>query len=107
MHTTALCTCCHLQSTAASGDGARGRRRESGRRRALDGELLRLSEDGVQVVGVLDEVDLEAGAGLPATAGRVHGNLAEGSDNERVEDLAGRGEAGLETRRKAGATTLL
>ena len=57
-----------------------------------DGELLRLGEDGVEVGVILDEVDLEASAGLPTAAGRVHRRVAEAAVNEGSENLSGRGE---------------
>ena len=59
-----------------------------------DGELLRLGEDAVGVLAVLDEVDLEARACLPALAGRVHGDVPEAAVNEGAEDL-GRGREDL------------
>lgn len=72
-------------SARSSGAGARGERARRGLR---DGEVPGLSEDPAEIVGVLNEVDLVAGAGLPAAAGRVHSRLAKAAVNERGKDLA-------------------
>ena len=40
----------------------------------LDVELLGLSEDRVEVVGILDKVDLVGGTGRPATVGGLDGD---------------------------------
>lgn len=51
-------------------------------------ELLRLGIDGVEVVCVLNEVDLEVVAGGPSGAGRVDRGAAEGAVNKCIENLA-------------------
>ena len=57
--------------------------------------MLRLGIDGGEVGRVLNEIDLEAGAGGEPGAGRVGGDVAEGAVNECVEDLAIAGSHGL------------
>ena len=52
-----------------------------------DRELLRLGQDGAEVVRVLNEVDLEAAAGGESRAGRADGDVAKGAVNECIEDL--------------------
>lgn len=65
-------------SSRSGGDARRGR---------LDIELAGLSEDGVCVLSVLDKVDLEALACLPAAARRVHSGISEAAINEGGEHL--------------------
>ena len=84
----------YSQDAGTLGSGAAGNGGGEASGGLPDGELLRLGEDGVGVLAVLDEVDLEARACLPALAGRVHGDVPEAAVNEGAEDL-GRGREDL------------
>lgn len=78
---------------------ARARSSSDGRRGGngiRDLKLGRLSEDSVEILSVLDEVDLETLAGLPTAAGRVDVRLAKAPIDEGGENLRGRGRHGLE-----------
>lgn len=65
--------------TAAATDAAGGR--------SVEGEVVGLSEDAVQLLGARDEVDLVAGAAGPSGGGGVHLDGAQASDDEGVKDL--------------------
>ena len=84
----------YSQDAGTLGSGAAGHGGGEARGGLPDGELLRLGEDAVGVLAVLDEVDLEARACLPALAGRVHGDVPEAAVNKGAEDL-GRGREDL------------
>ena len=80
-----------LYSQSAGGArGGRDRSRKSARRGLDNVELGRLGQDAAEVLGVRDEVHAEALARLPATTGRVDGDLAQSSIDKCVQDLRSR-----------------
>ena len=78
----------YSQDAGTLGSGAAGNGGGEASGGLPDGELLRLGEDAVGVLAVLDEVDLEARACLPALAGRVHGDLRTWVILARVWDVS-------------------
>lgn len=53
----------------------------------MEGEVVGLSEDAVELLGARDEVDLVAGATGPSGGGGVHVDGAQAADDEGIKDL--------------------
>ena len=67
--------------------GRGGAAGEGAGRALLDGEVIGLGINRVEVVGILDKVDTVARACDPTATGRVHSDRALAGLNRRIENL--------------------